>query len=334
MNKLIVAAALASIVGFSLYQISSPALDDSKDRMMFNKWLMQNGKAYGNDDEKEYRYENFKASIKEVEDNKNPDFQLSLNAFADLSTAEFIAQYTGLGENAELIEEEEEETDSFEDVDAPASFDWTNYSDYVNPVQSQGRCGSCWTFATTASLEHLHRRKTGKLEKFAEQAMVDCGHETGNYGCNGGYQSKAFLWSARHGMALAKDYPYTGRVGTCKINSKSTTKINRSYRRVRNYSESSLVAAIYSNVVAVTVNANKMRLYKSGVFSDWSCPTNINHMVNAVGYGTDSATGKKFYNVRNSWGSWWGDNGYIKMERKPSYYGLCGIQKQSYYPVA
>jgi len=333
MYKLIVAAALASIIGFSLYQMSAPTLDDSKDRQMFNQWCMQNGKAFGNDDEKEYRFHNFKLSMREVEQHTSGDYQLELNEFADLDTAEFISQYTGARHLNESMEEDEEIDENLENVEAPAEWDWVARG-YVNEVQNQGRCGSCWTFGSTASLEFLHKKTTGKLEKFAEQAMVDCGHETGNRGCNGGTQSRAFKWSAMHGMALEKDYPYTARVGSCKIASKNMTKINRSYRRVRSNSNSALVDAIYGNVVAVAIYAGKIKLYKRGVFSDWTCSTRINHMVNAVGYGRDAATGKYFWKVRNSWGSRWGDGGYIKMERRSSGRGICGITNQSFYPVA
>ena len=98
MNKLIIAAALATLVGFSLYNISVDAptsLDDSAQRNMFNKWRMQNGKAYGNDDEKEYRFKNFKRTLREIHANDDPNYELGLNQFSDLNTAEFLAQYTG-----------------------------------------------------------------------------------------------------------------------------------------------------------------------------------------------------------------------------------------------
>ena len=58
--------------------------------------------------------------------------------------------------------------------------------------------------------------------------------------------------------------------------------------------------------VAVFVH-EKFIFYKSGVFVDEDCDYPINHAVNLVGYGTDSATGKDYYILRNSWGTSWGN---------------------------
>jgi KDEL-tailed cysteine endopeptidase len=53
----------------------------------------------------------------------------------------------------------------------------------------------------------------------------------------------------------------------------------------------------------------------------------------AVGYGNDAATGLDYFLVRNSWGSSWGDNGYIKIGQSSTggSPGYCGINKAVYY---
>ncbi len=55
----------------------------------------------------------------------------------------------------------------------------------------------------------------------------------------------------------------------------------------------------------------------------------------AVGYGTDPATGKQFYKLKNSWGTWYGEQGYIRIARGAAYNpaGQCGVQLMSSYPV-
>jgi len=64
-------------------------------------------------------------------------------------------------------------------------------------------------------------------------------------------------------------------------------------------------------------------MYKSGVLDSTDCGTVLNHAVAAVGYGTEN--GKDYYIVRNSWGTSWGDEGYIKIAAVEGK-GICGIQ--------
>ena len=69
------------------------------------------------------------------------------------------------------------------------SVDWRTKG-AVTPVKNQGQCGSCWAFSSTGALEGSHFLKTGKLESFAEQQLVDCATVNlgyGNYGCGGGW---------------------------------------------------------------------------------------------------------------------------------------------------
>lgn len=329
MNKLILSAVIATMIGVSIFKMSAPTVEgNGVERAMFNKWLMQNGKAYGNDDEQEYRFQNFKANVAEIESHTNPDYELGLNEFSDLNSAEFIAQYTG--HRYEPVEVDESELENLDDVEVPASVDWVAQGK-VSAVQSQGRCGSCWTFSATAAVESHEAIETGTLHKFSEQAVLDCGGEFGNYGCNGGWEDRGIKWAAKYGMALNDDYPYQGRQGTCKIHQKRTYKVNQGVRRVYR-SNSSLVAAISKKVTTVALNAHGIQQYRRGVYSNWNCGNSLNHAVNAVGYGTDAATGKQFYKIRNSWGRWWGEQGYIRLERRSSGTGICGVTLDASYP--
>ena len=70
--------------------------------------------------------------------------------------------------------------------------------------------------------------------------------------------------------------------------------------------------------------------FNLGVFNDASCSkaTAPNHAVVVVGYGTQS--GQNFWLVRNSWGTGWGESGYIKMRRGAS--NQCFISSFSMIP--
>lgn len=94
-------------------------------------------------------------------------------------------------------------------------------------------------------------------------------------------------------------------------------------------SVSQLKAALSQGVVTVTIEADKsvFQMYHSGILDSTACGTQLDHAVAAVGYGTQG--GKDYYIVRNSWGSAWGDGGYIKIAAVDGP-GICGIQMQSF----
>jgi len=85
--------------------------------------------------------------------------------------------------------------------------------------------------------------------------------------------------------------------------------------------------------VTVAVNASKWGLYSTGIVEDKSwCSGSINHAVNVVGYGREG--GKDFWLVRNSWGTGWGESGYIRLIRENGNgAGICSVAKYGYYPT-
>jgi C1A family cysteine protease len=84
------------------------------------------------------------------------------------------------------------------------------------------------------------------------------------------------------------------------------------------------MAAIAKGPVSVSIatRSKKLRMYTGGVFTDPDCGIAMTHAVLAVGYGSEN--GQDYYLVKNSWGSDWGLDGYIKIGVGYGY-GICGI---------
>ena len=74
--------------------------------------------------------------------------------------------------------------------------------------------------------------------------------------------------------------------------------------------------------------------YKGGILSDEvACGSTVDNAINIVGYGTEN--GINFWIIRNSWGMFWGEFGYvrIKMTTTADGKGICGISSLVSYPL-
>jgi C1A family cysteine protease len=265
---------------------------------------------------------------------QNLSYTLGHNQFSHLSIDEW-REYVKLGLNKPEMPVADEIHSAVEGEVLAGSIDWTTKG-AVTPVKDQGQCGSCWSFSATGAMEGAYQKKYGKLVSFSEQNFVDCDTRANggsDLGCNGGLMDSAFAWAKKWGgIATEADYPYvsgtTKKAGTC--NTKAPKVANSAppkYVDVTKNSDSAMESALNLSPVSVAIQADQsaFQLYKSGVFTA-ACGDSLDHGVLAVGYGTDAATGKQFYKVKNSWGSSWGESGYIRLEKGVSQKtGQCGI---------
>ncbi|MCI3690452.1 C1 family peptidase, partial [Escherichia coli] len=260
-------------------------------------------------------------------------YLLGVNQFADMTVSEFASKMNGFRYDNSATSENELYVPSIAVNDLPATVDWRTKG-YVTPVKDQGQCGSCWAFSTTGSLEGQHYNKTQQLVSLSEQNLVDCSKKQGNEGCQGGLMDQAFKYiKINHGIDTEASYPYKARDQKCNFKSANVGATLTSYKDIPKGSEAALqqaVAEIGPISVAIDASHSSFQLYKSGVYNEPACSsTQLDHGVLAVGYGTTG--GKDYWLVKNSWGTTWGEKGYIMMTRNK--HNQCGIATASSYPI-
>merc|ERR1711941_456 len=101
--------------------------------------------------------------------------------------------------------------------------------------------------------------------------------------------------------------------------------------------QEALESALCDGPVSIAIEADQsyFQFYSSGVLDGSGCGANLDHGVLLVGMGTDPTYGD-YWRVKNSWGTRWGDAGYIRMCRNCGMNngaGQCGLMKQPSYPV-
>ena len=173
------------------------------------------------------------------------------------------------------------------------------------------------------------------LKSLSEQNLIDCSYNHGTYGCNGGDPAAAFRYvKGSQGIIQDSDYPYKARVEMCKYkynyDSKNYVSIN-GYKSIEKSEDALQEAVAKDGPVSVCIDASRysFQFYSSGVYDEPSCSsTNLDHAVAAVGYG--NLNGKDYWIVKNSWGTSWGQQGYILMSRNKN--NQCGIASYAFVP--
>lgn len=322
---------LTSIVSTNANKVS---FKDQEAFKMFKNFVNEHDKEYKSPEEFTARFEIFKenlqkldimnASLKRVsqERNEEPTFGLGITKFFDLTTQEFSRKYLNLdidNVKTKMAQSKMEKVQlSYNDA-APDSFDWRAQGK-VGAVKNQGSCGSCWAFSAIGNIEAKYAIAYNKSILLSEQQLVDCDkdiHEDneGNAGCNGGLMDWAIQYLEKQGAVSDQAYPYKGRDNKCSYNSADVVAKVNGYHFVEK-NEAQIKQAIFENgPYSIAINATPLQFYFWGIFNPWfeflCSPTSLNHGVVVVGYGVEGNT--KYWIIRNSWGSGWGESGYFRL---------------------
>jgi len=301
----------------ALLLLATVAFASNANWAKFNQFKLKFEKIYPTVEMETERFAIFENNLKEVDRlnslQKRDKVYSHLTKFMDLTPAEFRG--TVLMNNTGIPRRQGSVAPVKPVTALPDTFDW-NTKRMLTPVKNQGQCGSCWDFSATETLESVCAIAGYGLHKFSEQQTVDCDVNGQDQGCNGGWPEGAYEYLiGAGGIESEANYPYTAEDGTCAFSAGEveTCKPTKWVYVTQNQDEKVMQQYLFDNSpLSICVDASSWQYYESGVMEAASCTTNIDHCVQATGWQVMSGT--KVWNVRNSWATSWGVNGYIYLE--------------------
>jgi C1A family cysteine protease len=282
----------------------------------FTKWIANNNKVYTTQEEYQYRLSVFATNvdlIQSLNEDSNGGALYGLNQFADLTNAEFRQFYNGYVPTPKT---DKPLLDLSVAVAAPDTFSWLTEGK-VTAVKNQEQCGSCWAFSATENIESVwmiaKNVSLAEMKPLAPQQIVDCDKRDG--GCNGGDTITAFEYVIQaKGQDTEASYPYKAVNQACHFLPADVEAIISSYKYATTTENEDQMKTATASVspLSICVDAAQWQFYSSGVMTPSQCGHSLDHCVQIVGYDTSAAT--PYWNVRNSWGTSWGEKGFIRLE--------------------
>jgi len=300
-----------------------PQINDLIARKQWSEFKVKYSKNYETAAEEAQRFQIFKQSLQRAAklQAENPRARFGVTQFSDL-TAEEHAKFYRMPNLKNMLSSYEKPAAKNFSIPAkanvrgcspdPTNYDWNNCG-VITAVYNQGQCGSCWAFSATETIESYFALGGGQLTGLSMEQIVDCDTAGEDQGCNGGFPSGAYQYvESAGGLDPLSDYPYTageGESGSCSFNKGEVAATVSSYASVNGedglYSQTSSSSG---GPVSVCVDASSWQDYQGGVLT--SCGEDVDHCVQLTGYNSYGSSGS-YWIVRNSWGTSWGENGYI-----------------------
>jgi len=345
---------------------SSLGMDDAAE---FEAFTRRHSKKYKDGVEYKHRRAVWKDNldfVRKWNSDGGSSFKVGMNEFADLTDDEFAASYlnTNLHEEymqsetfmGESLLQESAGTGSEAKADAgfydirwhkntgkePDSADWTKVG-AISEVNNQAKCFACYAFASTGAIEAALVIQGKPLRKLSAQQIVDCSTPSSgfmNHGCKGGTMVKSYKYIIKNGLMPWTDYGYRTELNSrpecklmyarCKYKKEKVVQHIDGYVNIRKGSEKDMANAAGMRPISAAIDAHHrpFKLYRSGVFSLDACTTHLTHGLLIVGYGTKDD--KKYWKVKNSWGTSWGDGGFGLVVRNEN---MCAIGNWANYPI-
>eukprot|EP00967_Tisochrysis_lutea_P154776 scaffold308119_cov31-Tisochrysis_lutea.AAC.1 len=227
----------------------------------------------------------------------------------------------------------------------PDYFSWCDKDgvNYCTPSLNQHipqYCGSCWAHGSLSALADrikIARKAQGIDIQLSVQHLLNCGNAGS---CHGGSLDGPYQWiySQPDGISYATSNPYMAcskesKEGNCPSGDWTCTPLNIARTcgtfgqkcvglshypnaTIADYGHISGAAAMQKEIyargpISCTIDAAPIETYTGGIAKHFSLLTD--HVVSVVGWGTDETEGL-YWIVRNSWGEYWGEQGYIRVK--------------------
>jgi cathepsin X len=250
----------------------------------------------------------------------------------------------------------------------PQAFAWSDVAgvNYLTKNLNQHipvYCGSCWAHGSISSLADrikIRRKAAWPDINLSIQFLLNC--QMGG-SCNGGDHLATYKAIHEYGSIPYEDCmiyqacssdsseegcknnkqmyectatnicktcdTFTNRGGTCSPIMHYPNATIASYGAVKGSAD--MMAEIYKNgPIACGINAEEIVDYTGGVLDLPHQLKMINHIISVVGWGYDSALNKQYWIIRNSWGSYYGELGFLRLVLGEN---QLGIEKTCAYAI-
>uniref|UniRef100_A0A7E4VIQ5 Pept_C1 domain-containing protein n=1 Tax=Panagrellus redivivus TaxID=6233 RepID=A0A7E4VIQ5_PANRE len=247
--------------------------------------------------------------IDELNAEHHPHTTFAANRFSHLTYEEFVAKYAessstsanGSDSNVRVFDVQDAVKQSYNDV----YVDWRTRGK-VCKVKDQGQLPYGTVFAINSVIESIYAIKRGSLIPLSEQQVVDC--------VNNQTFTTGFNYARLTGLVPEGAYPYHASKGQCNVPCADKVKIDDTLVLSENTEDcmETVLRTYGPMVVAIHVNDAFMH-YSGGILTTSNCQ---NGWIGVAVIGLGRANDQDYWIIKNSWGTGWGEGGYIRLRRK------------------